>query len=321
LDDQEFVQVDTVVDKKTAKKVSIAARLHLRSVLRPKADIRKYDDLLSYALRAENVAAGLTWKPYRSNKDRRTIRKWEKRPPSDRAFLAELENDKANRGLRSITFVARTFLYLGYMNVQQLAFVPDTTRLPLVDKICKRENDLRGSLLETLEKSNREQLQTEPDKIWDTITPLAAVVLSRAATRNDIARKMADLRHEMTDVRANLRKLEEAALGNGARTEQKSALRKWHEINKEISRTYVGGGSLFSRKDILDFSVSALNVALNPVNPANWLKLIAVLPSDAVGRLINRRPVSAIISLKQEIPGSGLLRKRINHLFGDAIKA
>jgi len=85
LDDQKFVQVDAVVDKEMAKKVSSAARSHLRSVLPAEADINKYDNLLSQALRADEVAFGLTRKPDRGE-DYLTIREWEKRPPSDRAF-------------------------------------------------------------------------------------------------------------------------------------------------------------------------------------------------------------------------------------------
>ncbi len=220
LDDQKFVQVDAVVDKEMAKKVSSAARSHLRSVLPAEADINKYDNLLSQALRADEVAFGLTRKPDRGE-DYLTIREWEKRPPSDRAFLAKLEN--GHNAQRSMTFMARTFLYVGYMNVRRLAFVPDTTRVPLVDMISKREDDLRGSLLKVLQKSNKEQPQTQPDEIWDTITPLAAIVLNGARTRDGIARQMADLRYEMTDLRARLRQLEEATLG--MRREQKKRRR------------------------------------------------------------------------------------------------
>jgi len=317
LDDQKFVQVDAVVDKEMAKKVSSAARSHLRSVLPAEADINKYDNLLSQALRADEVAFGLTRKPDRGE-DYLTIREWEKRPPSDRAFLAKLEN--GHNAQRSMTFMARTFLYVGYMNVRRLAFVPDTTRVPLVDMISKREDDLRGSLLKVLQKSNKEQPQTQPDEIWDTITPLAAIVLNGARTRDGIARQMADLRYEMTDLRARLRQLEEATLGNETRTEEKAALRKWHEINKEISRSFGEGGSLLTRKNVFDFGAPALKTGLDPANPANWLKLMAALPFEALGRLINRRPVVELIRLKNDIPGTGSIKKNIKRLFGDVIK-
>ncbi len=317
LDDQKFVQVDAVVDKEMAKKVSSAARSHLRSVLPAEADINKYDNLLSQALRADEVAFGLTRKPDRGE-DYLTIREWEKRPPSDRAFLAKLEN--GHNAQRSMTFMARTFLYVGYMNVRRLAFVPDTTRVPLVDMISKREDDLRGSLLKVLQKSNKEQPQTQPDEIWDTITPLAAIVLNGARTRDGIARQMADLRYEMTDLRARLRQLEEATLGNETRTEEKAALRKWHEINKEISRSFGEGGSLLTRKNVFDFGAPALKTGLDPANPANWLKLMAALPFEALGRLINRRPEVELIRLKNDIPGTGSIKKNIKRLFGDVIK-
>ncbi len=317
LDDQKFVQVDAVVDKEMAKKVSSAARSHLRSVLPAEADINKYDNLLSQALRADEVAFGLTRKPDRGE-DYLTIREWEKRPPSDGAFLAKLEN--GHNAQRSMTFMARTFLYVGYMNVRRLEFVPDTTRVPLVDMISKREDDLRGSLLKVLQKSNKEQPQTQPDEIWDTITPLAAIVLNGARTRDGIARQMADLRYEMTDLRARLRQLEEATLGNETRTEEKAALRKWHEINKEISRSFGEGGSLLTRKNVFDFGAPALKTGLDPANPANWLKLMAALPFEALGRLINRRPVVELIRLKNDIPGTGSIKKNIKRLFGDVIK-
>jgi hypothetical protein len=319
LDDQKFVQVDAVVDKEMAKKVSSAARSHLRSVLPADADINRYDDLLSYALRPDKVHDGLTRKPDHGNEDYLTIREWEKHPPSDRAFLAKLENGENMQ--RSITFMARTFLYIGYMNVQRLAFVPDTARAPLVDMISKREDDLRGSLLEVLQKSNKEQPQTQPDEIWDTITPLAAIVLNGAKTRDAIADRMADLRHKMTDMRARLRKLEEAILGDKTRTEEKAALRKWHEINKEISRSFGGGGSLITRKNVFDFGAPALKTGLNPAAPANWLKLMAALPFEALERLLNRRPVAEIHRIRKDIPGTGALKKSIKHLFGDVIKS
>jgi hypothetical protein len=319
LDDQEFVQVDAVGDKEMAKKVSSAARSHLRSVLPAGANINKYDELLSGALRPDEVYYGLTWKPDRSNKDNQNIREWENHPPSDRAFLAKLKN--GNEMQRSRTFMARTFLYLGYMNVRELAFVPDTTRAPLVDMISKREDDLRGSLLEVLQNSNKEQRQTQPDEIWDTITPLAAIVLHGARTRDAIARQMADLRDQMTDMRVRLRKLEEAALGVETRTEEKAALRKWHEINKEISRSFGEGGSLLTRKNVFDFGAPALEAGLDPTNPAKWLKLMAALPFEALGRLINRRPVGALIGIKNDIPGTGAMKKDIKRLFGDVIKS
>jgi len=186
--------------------------------------------------------------------------------------------------------------------------------------ISKREDDLRGSLLKVLQKSNKEQPQTQPDEIWDTITPLAAIVLNGARTRDGIARQMADLRYEMTDLRARLRQLEEATLGNETRTEEKAALRKWHEINKEISRSFGEGGSLLTRKNVFDFGAPALKTGLDPANPANWLKLMAALPFEALGRLINRRPVVELIRLKNDIPGTGSIKKNIKRLFGDVIK-
>src|SRR5262249_48885058 len=149
-----------------------------------------------------------------------TIREWEKRRPTDREFLSKLESPEMNR---SWFFMARTFLYVGYTNVQRLAFVPDTTRAPLVGMISKRENDLRGSLLATLDESNRRQAETEPDEIWETITPLAAIVLSRAQTRSAIARQMADLRDELRGARVRLRRLEKAAFDAETRTEEKAA--------------------------------------------------------------------------------------------------
>src|SRR5262249_5075384 len=161
------------------------ARCHLRSVLPANADISKYDHLMSSALHPDNVIFGLTRMPDRiDGQDDLTIREWEKRRPTDREFLSKLESPEMHR---SWFFMARTCLYGGFTNVQRLAFVADTTWAPLVGMISKRENDLRGSLLATLDESNRRQAETEPDEIWETITPLAAIVLSRAQTRSAIA--------------------------------------------------------------------------------------------------------------------------------------
>ena len=143
LSDQEFVQVHEVTDKKTTEEISRVARSHLRSVLRPGTDTSLYDSLMKRSLHPSEVVFGLTRLPDQVQPDQVQdfgfIPEWLVDEPSYDEFLSKLEN--RNNVPRSYTFMARTFLYLGYSDVKGLSFTPDTARVPVVEQICRSEED------------------------------------------------------------------------------------------------------------------------------------------------------------------------------------
>src|SRR5262245_40135807 len=87
--------------------------------------------------------------------------------PSYDEFLSKLEN--RNNIPRSYTFMARTFLYLGYSDVSGLPFTPDTARVSVIEQICEREEDLRGKLLNTLHESIKKRPLPRANAIWDAV--------------------------------------------------------------------------------------------------------------------------------------------------------
>jgi hypothetical protein len=319
LDDQEFVQIHDAIRGNTAEEISLAARSHLRSVLPANTDVNRYDNFLRDALNPHEVWYGLINVPDHGQ-DFGSLPEWLVNEPSYTEFLKKLENEIP----RSYTFMARTFLYLGYADVGGFTFVPDTTRIPVVQQICDREEDLRQKLLldlrdgvlEAIREANREQPRPPTDKIWDVITPLAAIVFSRAKAKSDIARQMAELRYDLRDVRGQLKKLETAALGGGTREEEKEAQAKWKELLDEIGYNFNTRESLISWRALLNFGVAVSNVIIDHYSIINWLGMLTALPTESIAHLIKQRPIIEIHGLKPEIPGTLDLKHDVNRLFG-----
>ena len=260
-----------------------------------------------------------------------SIPQWLEREPSYEEFLANLENH--HNVSRSYTFMARTFLYIGYADIHGLTFIPDTTRIPVVEQVYKKEEelcrklryDLPGDLLGTLHDSVGapidEQAFFDANKVWDVVTPLAAIVFNRAATKAHIARQMADLRYELRNVRMQLGKLEAAARGFATMHEEKAAQLKWGAIRDEIRSNFKDGKSLISWRPLLNFCGAASKAIFKPLSGESWVGALAALSDvpEAFGPLMNRWPIIEIHRLEREMPGTSALRSDVKRLFGITI--
>jgi hypothetical protein len=305
-----FIRVEHPKGEAT-KEVSAGARRHLLSYLGEDAG-DAFDPLIQFALSPDSAIYGLNERPDRSQ-DVAMGEMWLRTAPSKRDILDQLrrESDVA----RGTTFVVRSFLYLAYGDANDLVFVPDAVRMPVVGQIVDAEEHVRRKLLATISQGASTQVQTDPGDLWRA-SPLAAVVFERAQPdRRRVWQEMDVLRTELAPLRKRLREAEHKIF-YGVGNEVADARNEWKAVNEELRRSFGDEPHLISLDRILALGKDLGEVADNPAKSKGWIALLAGLPFDVIRRILLRRKAVQLHHLRRELPGAGRLHASMTRLFG-----
>jgi hypothetical protein len=129
---------------------------------------------------------------------------------------------------------------------------------------------------------------------------------------------MARLRKELAPLRQRLRAVE-SGISFGKRGVELSTAQEWNKVFEEIERQFGRGEGLLNITSALGFAEGAAGFAMRPENPGGWFKLFN-LPVELLRRVASRRTVFELHRLRDELPSSENLKRKVQRLFGDSIQ-
>jgi hypothetical protein len=313
----DFINAAYIEQDDEGERLVRTAQRHLLTFL-GEQDSAKYRDLIKQSLNAPQATYELSRIPDRGE-ELSVGQEYLLTTPSRADILQELDRDKAYS--RATTFLVRTFLYLAYADVANLAYTPDLTRSAVSAAVCDAEQLFRDRLLNAMKSSwtgDAEFVDPSVDRLQlqRKLSPLATIVLERAyPDRNRIVPEIEHLRAELSDVRKKLRDAEDK-LQWRSRKERQKAEQEWNAVFQEVERTYGQEEELTSVKGIIRFAVSLIDVPSEPDNYAAWAAEILSIPIQAAVKLLRRRTLVDIHRLHRDLPAPGRLRTSVNRLFG-----
>jgi hypothetical protein len=294
-----------------------AAAAHLTAFLGSGAERQRYAPLFKAILNPSFIEKTLSANPDELHSFQ-IGNQWLTKLPKNANIVARLEDGSAPIH-RAATFFARTFLYLGVMDVQQLAFTPDSTRVKAYGSVVVAERKLRQRLADRLAEAFRKGASGEELHLARVISPLAAVVFDRASNRREIVRELVQLRHELEPFRSRLRDVEHQLFFASRKNEQRIIV-KWNKVFAELEREYgpgAGDGSV-TVNGLLSLSEAAAQVIDKPKDVASYAKALKI-PADAISRMLSRRRAIELYRLSNQLPGSSNLVRTAHRLFGDSL--
>jgi hypothetical protein len=289
-----------------------AARRHLATFLKEVEDDR-YEEILRGAMSGTLAEYGLTMVPD-TEEEISEGREWLRAVGEGKAAVRRrVKNHRAMR------FLVRTFLYLGYSDHFEMPFAVDSVREPVVREVARRENALLGEkLLRTLGTSYAKYPHAGAREVRRIVSPFAAVVFKRARDRAGIVKEIQRLREELTPLRDRMRQLEQRLLWGNPEEATKAEL-KWKRAVKEVGRSYGEEPGYVSFGRLLSFGTQVGEIGDKPTSWKAWIAGLASLPADVVSRILARRTVAEVHSLRRELPGPLALKREVSRLFGGAL--
>jgi hypothetical protein len=138
----EIIRVDQPIPD---SQLTGAACGHLSAFLNERSETNRYRPLVESLFDPRWVELAFDVRPDGAE-DLRSGEEWLRTIPDKSDILGALDRDKEFH--RGTTFLARTFLYLAYADINGMALTPDTTRAKLFEPIVQSERELRRRLLE-----------------------------------------------------------------------------------------------------------------------------------------------------------------------------
>jgi hypothetical protein len=292
------------------KEVLAAACAHLVAFLGEGRSVEEYVPLFHWMQRPDAVERGYSSLPD-GPVEVENGKVWLQTLPDKGDIVAELNREPALH--RSVTFLARSFIYLAQADASGVALTSDGARSVVFETVDGEERALRAQLLRKIGETFLDSRLGDEFNLTRDITPLAAIVIDRASPhRSNIPREMVRLRDELTTLRARLRTAEEE-LFSGTRDNEVAAYRKWKAVFDEIEREFGKGDHLLTTSGVLGFAEGVAGAALKPKEPKGWFQLLS-LPVDIVRRILSRRTIIELHRLRSQLPASENLRRKTEWL-------
>jgi len=226
-----------------------------------------------------------------------------------------LSSDAAPAGLPA--FLARTFYYAAYSDVENIPWVPDHVRVPLARDLMKVERGLAEDLRKRLQKHWEDTPISGRLEILQRTSPFAAVVFMRCkGDRTAIPDEMLGLRNEFSQTRMNLLELESEL--HSSRDRAVEIKRKWLKVLGEVDKRYGPSPARVTLESGISLAEDAAEVVPRPEDVGAWLKALGGLPMEFLKGLLRRRPIAQIHRIRRELPAAATLKKVINVLFPNA---
>ena len=218
------------------------------------------------------------------------------------SWLISLTHYGSGQGARTRERLLRGNGYAFLAVAQGMDYFPDYARVPTVAAFME---DLRTSIAETLYRSASKPIIEIldaaggwPETFPVTIPPLAAIVLDRAKTKEDIVTELMVLRDEFAPLRRQVKTLRMQLIEAESISARRSLLRDFQRITEEL------GGSekeSISISEGIDLSASAFRAVVNPADSGAWASLLK-RPISAVSEWWRHRPYAILFRLDSKIP-------------------
>jgi hypothetical protein len=294
--------------------ISKAAKGHLLTYLGQRDVGGRFDDVLRFALSFNQAAYSFCSKP-----DRQEVIEcgdmWLKTAPTTEDLLQQLQRESKDIAWGA-TFLVRSFLYIGYAEVNDLVLVPDAIRSSVVDGVVSAEDEVRIQLLQSIASTPGGATTTAAHQGLRRVSPLAAVVFERATpNRQGIADVMDNMRSELEPLRKRLREAEDKIF-YGKGNEVTDAVSWWGMVADELGKTYGTDPHLVSLESVLRFGGNIGDLADEPTKSKTWMAVLLGLPFDILKRVILRRPAIELHRIKRDLPGTSRLKAAVVNMFG-----
>jgi hypothetical protein len=302
------------VDEVRSDKVLAAACAHLVAFIGENRSVDEFEPLFRRMQHPDSIERA--YSPSPDGPDEVTTGKlWLQTLPDGADIVSELDREPYVH--RSVTFLARTFVYLAQADASGLVLTPDRARSEVLEAVTNEEKKLRKALraqiLEKMNEAFQDSRLGDELNVTRDITPLAAIVFGRASPRrSNIPREMVRLRDELEPLRTRLRGIEEELFW-GKRDTEVAAFRKWQGVFEEIEREFGKGDSLVNISGGLSFAEGVAGAAVKPHEPKGWFQLLS-LPIDVVRRILRRRTIVELRHLRSELPASDSLWRKVEWL-------
>lgn len=204
-------------------------------------------------------------------------------------------------------------MYVAFADLHGMPFAPDTARHPVVEGIYSGEEQFRGRLRATL---NRTSAETTPGdrELLRQVPPLAAVVFERARSSGSISSELFKLRNELAPNRDTIGDLENEMLFSSGDAAMK-AQTKWNQVLVEVERNFGLEPRIVTSKAVLQLGVHLGEAVTNPLSLKAWLSVFANLPAEGIKRLHARRTMIELHRLRPELPAAERLRRSLHIQF------
>jgi hypothetical protein len=229
--------------------------------------------------------------------------------------------DEGSNWSKTDTFVLRTFLYLAYADVDNLPFVPDSTRQHILVSAVVRADELFTPLARELQVTLSDAVANSlpGGDIYRDTPPLSAIVFERARSkRGRVVPEMVALREELAPLRERLRRFE-YDLYFGTADQAKDAKAKWDNALHEADEAFGSRPRLWSWRGAAKFGEQLGEAIDKPTSFASWSKALVGLPIEVISRLVRRRTLVGLHRLEHELPAAGRLSETVRRLFSPVI--
>ncbi|MBE8520613.1 hypothetical protein ILP97_24530 [Amycolatopsis sp. H6(2020)] len=146
------------------------------------------------------------------------------------------------------------------------------------------------------------------------IPPISALVLSRAASLDDVPEQLLRVRDEFRRYRRYFGDFK-AALGNADTIrERRKLLAKYQALLAEASGP---GRETVSLTEMLNLTEKAVKAAAGPALPTSYGALLVTQPVDWIRRWWQRRPLAILFRLDSKLPRLSEYRQLVGKLWGE----
>jgi hypothetical protein len=301
----------TTLDASLEQNVACTARQHLVAFLGKDASV-DYDELFRFSLDASHTSYDLSYIPD-GREEIKGGQRWLLTSPSTRALIEQIGKE-SHYHARGVAFLLRTFLYLAYADVTKTPFTPDSARAAAVETVLAAETRFRDELRTAMSDAWRSRKGLGDEELRRQVSPLAAVVLERAAPEwSSVIQELQHLREELAPLRKRLREAEWGALW-GTDEDSIMAKREWEAAQEEIGRSFGHEPHLITLKRGVAFSEALGELADKPTSYSSWLSAVLSLPLEIVSRMHARRPAIELHRLRRDLPAVERLRGSLRQL-------
>ena len=239
-------------------------------------------------------------------------------------LLAQVDALGGYASSRDASVKERMYRGNGYLLVAAahgLDYFPDFDRVPFVaGTLQKTYRSLPRRLYDQVSESLDEPL-TGGDLVaeWAAmstipIPPISALVLSRAASLDDVPEQLLRVRDEFRRYRRYFGDFK-AALGNADTIrERRKLLAKYQALLAEASGP---GRETVSLTEMLNLTEKAVKAAAAPGLPTSYGALLVTQPVDWIRRWWQRRPLAILFRLDSKLPRLSEYRGLVGKLWGE----
>lgn len=220
--------------------------------------------------------------------------------------------------------IVRSIAYLIIASSRGLDYFPDYDRVPFVTAVIDKTYRSLPRKLYTYVADTLGASSLSKDELIDEwtlnqqlpIPPIAALILHRSQSLDEIPQKLLEARNEFAGYRQHFRRFK-AELQAADTLKERRLLRRKYE---NLLRTASGPRpEIISAVETLNFAEQAIRAMASPALPTSYSALILAQPAEWIQRWWRRRPIAVLFRLDGKLPRISEYSTLIERLWGRTV--